>query len=97
MERRKKVFGFIAHESKLVINAQMKQLIANMDNLERKHYEQKVNQLDQEIEQAANAGERVTMDQLMTNVGLSPRLKDRIDKKPILQQDTAQGAKPFEP
>jgi hypothetical protein len=33
-----------------------------MDNLERRHYEQKVIKLDEEIVKAQQSGERVTMD-----------------------------------
>ena len=39
VEKRRKVFGFISSETKLNIQAQMKQLIAKMDNMERRHYE----------------------------------------------------------
>ena len=40
------------------------------------------------------------MDRLMRKVGLSPRLKDRVDKKVAEMNgitDLAPGAKPFEP
>ena len=58
----------------------MKQLGTNMDTLEKKHYEQKIAQLESKMTKAQEDGERVTMDQLMLNVGLSPRLKDTIGK-----------------
>lgn len=49
-EKSVKVFAFISGETKQTIQTQMKQMITNMDVLERKHYEQKLNQLGQEIE-----------------------------------------------
>ena len=52
-----------------------------MDDIERKHYEQKVSKLDGLIAKATEDGDRITMDQLMNQVGLSPRIKDRVDKK----------------
>ena len=39
----------------------MKQLVASMDQLERKHYEQKISQLDVMIEQVYESGESTTM------------------------------------
>ena len=75
VERRQKVFGFIAGESKQMIAAQVKQLVVGMDNRERNHYEQKVAKLDEEIELAQKRPEqRVTIEQLMRGVGLSPSL-----------------------
>ena len=47
VEKRQKVFGFISSETKQVISSQMKQMIAKMDGLERRHYEQKITQLDE--------------------------------------------------
>ena len=38
-DKQKKVFGFISTETKLIINATMKNLSTNMDNLEKRHYE----------------------------------------------------------
>ena len=52
-----------------------------MDALERKHYEQKITKLDEEIELAGmSKGERIAVDDLMRKVGLSPRLKEHSDK-----------------
>ena len=51
-----------------------------MDDIERRHYEQKVSKLDGLIAKASEDGDRITMDQLMNQVGLSPRMKDRVDK-----------------
>ena len=71
-----------------------------MDQLERKHYEQKVNLLDEQIKQAYTDGSQVSMDRLMRKVGLSPRLKDRFDKKVVEINgiaDLTSGSKPFEP
>ena len=48
----------------------MKQLIASMNQLERKHYEHKIAKLDKLIEQVHESGERVTMGQLLDRVGL---------------------------
>lgn len=55
----------------------MKQMIAKMDNLERRHYEQKITKLDQSVKAVHESGQRATMDELMAEVGLSPRLKNR--------------------
>ena len=49
VERRRRVFSFIASETRANINAQMKQLVAKMNQLERKHYENKVAELDRLI------------------------------------------------
>ena len=59
----------------------MKQMIAKMDGLERRHYEQKIIKLDQSVKEKLEGGQRATMDELMASVGLSPRLKDRMDIK----------------
>ena len=65
-----------------MIGAQMKQHTVGMNQLERKHYEQKVAQLDEEIEKVTTGGQAANMDDLMRSVGLSPRLKERVvDKK----------------
>ena len=45
-----------------MIQAQLKQALSHMDALERRHYEQKVVKLDEEIAKAQTSGERVTMD-----------------------------------
>ena len=59
----------------------MKQMIAKMDGLERRHYEQKITKLDKSVKAVHESGQRATMDELMAEVGLSPRLKDRMDIK----------------
>lgn len=46
------VFAFISSETKQAIAAQMKQLTTNMESLERKHYEKRINKLDEQIELA---------------------------------------------
>ena len=59
----------------------MKKQIVGMDALERKHYEQKISKLDEEIEMAGmSKGQRIAVDDLMRKVGLSPRLKEHSDK-----------------
>jgi len=67
--------------------------MASMDNLERRHYEQKVVKLDEQIAEALDKGERVTMDQLMQKVGLSSEFKDKAEKKFTEMQP---GSKAFE-
>ena len=63
----------------------MKQHTAGMNQLERKHYEQKVARLDAEIEKVTTrkGGASANLDDLMRSVGLSPRLKERnvVDKR----------------
>lgn len=46
------VFNFITNESKAAVQTHVKQLIASMDQFERKHYENKVTQLDEKIKEA---------------------------------------------
>lgn len=71
--------------------------MASMDNLERRHYEQKVVKLDEQISEALEKGERVTMDQLMQKVGLSADFKDKADKRVTeMQQQPGGGSKAFE-
>ena len=55
----------------------MKQMIASMNNLERKHYEHKIAKLDQLIEHVHESGERVTMGQLLERVGLSTSFTEK--------------------
>lgn len=81
VQKRQQVFGFISSETQQVIGAQMKQMIAKMDGLERRHYEQKITKLDKSVKAVHESGQRATMDELMAEVGLSPRLKDRMDIK----------------
>ena len=65
-----------------MIGAQMKQHTVGMNQLERKHYDQKIARLDEEIEKVAASGRAANMDDLMRSVGLSPRLRERlVDKK----------------
>ena len=98
LEKRKKVFNFIANETKQVVAASMKQMIPSLENLERRHYEQKIAYLDKEIAKVQESGENITMDQIMKRVGLSPRFKDRSDKYNFIKggEEGAQGGKPFE-
>ena len=44
-ERRKKTFAFISTEAKTAIQFQLKQLYTNMNALEQKHYQKKMNEL----------------------------------------------------
>jgi len=69
--------------------------MASMDNLERRHYEQKVVKLDEQISQALEKGERVTMDQLMQKVGLSSDFKDMAEKR-FTEMQPGAGSKAFE-
>ena len=98
LEKRKKVFNFIASETKQIVAASMKQMIPSLENLERRHYEQKIAYLDKEIAKVQESGENITMDQIMQRVGLSPRFKDRTDKYNFIKggEEAAQGGKPFE-
>ena len=47
-----------------------------MDQLESKHYESKVAQLDKKIAEVQESGEPIKMDQLIVGVGLSTKLKE---------------------
>ena len=71
----------------------MKQLVASMDNLERKHYERKISKLDTLIEQVYESGERVTMEELLDRVSLSEAFKE---KNTPLKNFESPGAKAFE-
>ena len=46
-DQQKKVFGFISNQTNKIIKATMKHLGTSMDNLEKKHYEQKFAKLEQ--------------------------------------------------
>ena len=61
-ERHQKVFTFISGEAKQIIASTMKQLGSKMDNLEKKHYDSKFSQLEQEIDEAQKKDGRVTID-----------------------------------
>lgn len=74
VEKRRSVFGFISSETRAAISAQMKQLIASMDALQRKHYENQIAKLDKLVEHVYESGERVTMSQLLARVGLDEKL-----------------------
>ena len=92
------MFGFISSETQTMIVAHLKQMIVNLDAIERKFYEQKITDLDEAIKQAHAAGDQVTMQQIMAKVGLDPTLKETIDHKSIIAfLDAQRGAKPFEP
>ena len=62
IEKRKNVFAFISNETKQSIALNMKQALGQMDDIERRHYEQKVSKLDGLIARASEEGEHVTMD-----------------------------------
>ena len=78
----------MSSETKQLIASTMKQMGSSMDILEKKHYESKISKLEQEIDQAQQNDQRVTMDQLMLNVGLSPSLKDTIGKTMLFNADS---------